>query len=109
MILADRFTRDIGVRAITGTTTDDYGNPVPVETVTTVVGHWRQLSADELGPNEVDAVAYRVHLPADTVLDAGARLDLDGELVEVVGTPQPLYDPRRRAVVALVCRAEVAR
>jgi len=105
-----RFTRTIAVKAVTGSTTDADGNPVPVETSTDVVGHWRQLSADELGPDALDALAFRVYLPADTVIDAGARLDLGlGDLVEVIGTPHPLYNPRTRDTVALAVRAEVAR
>ena len=107
-MIAARFTRTIGVRAITGTTSDDYGNPVPVETVTNIVGHWRQLSADELGPDAIGQTAYRVHLPADTSISAGARLDLDGVSAEVIGNPQELYNPRTSTVVAVVARAEVA-
>lgn len=103
-----RMTRPVTVRTITSTTTDDYGNPVPVETSTAVLGHWRHLSADEVGPNTIPERSFRVHVPADTVVDAGSRVDLDGVSAEVIGTPHALYNPRTGLTPAVVFRAEVA-
>ena len=99
--------RTIDVKTITGSTPDVDGNPVPVETTTTVVGHWRQLSSDELGADEIGRTVFRVYLPIDTTVDADSRLVLGADVTEVAGSPQTLYNPRTRLPEMIVCRAKV--
>ena len=69
MSYPDRFTRTVTVLDASSSTVDEYGTPVVVETPTDVLGHWRQLSADELGEN-VALVAFRVYLPVSAEVDA---------------------------------------
>ena len=107
MSYPDRFTRTVTVLATSPSTPDEYGTPTYTETSTDVLGHYRQLSADELGEN-VELVAFRVYLPTSAQVDAGDRLTLGAISVEVVGQPTELYDARTGLVVGKALRAEVA-
>lgn len=105
--IRERFTRTISVLSADTAGVDEYGNPVVTETSVDVLGHYRQLSADELGEN-VSESAWRVYLPAETSVAAGDRLILGALTVEVVGLAQELYDVGTGLVVGKALRAEVA-
>lgn len=108
VMMRERLTRTATVHAVTSTAADEYGNPVAVETDTVVAAHYRQLSADEAGP-EVRRAAFRLHLPADTSIGPEDRVTLDdlGVTVEVVGLVTEVYNPLTGIVIGKTVTAEV--
>jgi len=106
--MVDHFTRTLTIHTATAGVVDEYGNPTVTDTDTAVVGHYRRLSAQELG-DDVAGDAWRVYLPAGTSIAPADRITLDnGRTVEVIGLAAELYDPRRRLVVGIALRAEAA-
>lgn len=79
----------------TGTDRDEYNNPVPSETTTTVLGELQQSTGSE---RTVDADLQRgewvLFLVPDAVIDGGDVVTIDGDEYEVNGPPWACRHPR---------------
>lgn len=98
-MLTDLLSRSMTIVARSDTgDTDEYGNPVPTEAATTVLGELQQVRRDEPGDQgELSDTHWLLILPAGTSIDTGDAVICDGEIYEVVGDPWPARNPRTGA------------
>lgn len=84
--------------------TDDYGNPVAVETLVEVVGELQQQRRTEPGDQgELSDTTWLLILPAGTSIDTGDAVICDGEIFEVIGDAWSARNPRTGVVSHLEC------
>jgi len=78
---------------------DDYNNPIPTTTTSTVECWIEQASASESTVDTAfQAEDYRIYLEAGTVVSGADRLTVLGVTYEIVGPPWPAVSPRTRQV-----------
>lgn len=94
-----------------GSVTDGYGETSanwPSATSTATKGWLAQLEETEpqgAGRNLVTVVRDVLRLPADTVISAQDRVEIDGTTYEVDGQPRNVWTPRGRHHVRVNLRA----
>lgn len=90
-------------------TTDRYGNPDRTEATTSTTCYAEQRTRTETaGEGVVAAEDWLVLLPAGTTVDANDRVTVGSLVLEVVGPPQPVYNPRTKATSHIECTARKA-
>lgn len=85
---------------------DEYGNPLPVETVESTQCHIQQEIAEEREAGNLQRTQWRVFLPAAVPARGWDALALVGESVpyELTGDPWPVINARTGAVSHLEAR-----
>lgn len=95
MSLATLLVRDVTI--LRAGVTTDYGTTVPTWTnpqSTTTKGWLSQQSRDEDNRNRNAEVSYwHLTVAADTDIQAGDRVEIDGSTFEVDGPPNPAWSP----------------
>lgn len=90
-------------------TKDRYGNPDVTESTTTTVCYAEQRSRTE--PGGEDAVAseeWMVMFPTGTTVDAHDKITVGSLVLEVVGPPWPVRNPRTQSTSHIECNARKA-
>lgn len=91
------FNQDVTIVSRALSTRDKYGDQEFSETSTTVRGYVEQRQRSEQGADDaVERTEWLLMVPADTSIDADARVEVDGVQFEVVGPPWPVRNPRTR-------------
>jgi hypothetical protein len=95
-MLTDLLNRPITIVSRTdGDATDEYGNEIPDEAMTSTVGELQQERRDEPGASgETSDTRWLLVVPAGTVINTGDAVIVDNEVYEVVGAPWPARNPR---------------
>ena len=74
---------------------DEYGSEIPTETNTATVGELQQTQRTEPGAQgELGVSTFLLVLPANTSIDTGDTVTVDGDSYEVVGAPWHARNPR---------------
>lgn len=88
---------------------DEYGNPTEgPEIRASYPARLEQTdSAELLADRDTVTTRWRLFLPAEAVIDAWARVEVDGELFDVIGRPTLERTPRGPHHVEALLRATV--
>lgn len=76
--------------------TDDYGNPTVTSTPSDERCYFAQQTRGEPGSDLLinpEAERWVIYLEGDVTLDATDRVEVFGEIYEVIGPPWPVRDP----------------
>lgn len=84
--------------------TDVFGNAIPTETLTAVVGELQQQRRAEPGDaGELSDTTWLLILPAGTAITTADAVVCDGQLYEVIGDPWEARNPRTMAASHIEC------
>lgn len=91
-------------------TADRYGNPDQTEATTATVCYCEQRSRTETktGDGEVQQEEWLVMLPAGTTVNGHDKITVGALVLEVVGPPWPVRNPRTQSESHVECNARKA-
>ena len=86
---------------------DEYGDPTEQTFSSDTTCHLEQVAArEETSGRDTQTEDWRLFLPAETTIDGGDRVTVDGYgTFEALGPPWPVHNPRTRTVSHVECRA----
>ncbi len=105
MSLIERLNRPVTVLQRTADDdADEYGNPIPGETIVDTVGELQQRRRDEPGDaGELSATDWLLVLPAGTPVRTGDAVIVDGQVYELIGDPWIARNPRTQTASHIEC------
>lgn len=90
-------------------TTDRYGNPDKTTAATTTTCYAEQRSRTEAAGEGLVAIEeWLVMLPTGTTVDAADQITVGSLVLEVVGPPWPVRNPRTQATSHIECTCRKA-
>lgn len=91
-------------------TVDRYGNPAQTESTATTVCYAEQRTRAESsdGKGEVQQEEWLVMLPAGTTVNGHDKITVGSLVLEVVGPPWPVRNPRTQSESHVECNARKA-
>lgn len=103
-------SRAVEVIPVAQTGTDEYGNPVEVESAPVLYqGYLEQTTAVEVTTDrDTQKADWLLVLPEGAVIDGTDRVQVDGQVFEVVGPPARVHTPRGEHHVEARLRARVS-
>jgi hypothetical protein len=83
------------IRHYSGSTVDDYGNPVNTEASTVTTTCWLDpaRSFENTSGQETYTQDWTLYLPAGTLIDASDKVEVDGVAYEILGPPRRFTKP----------------
>lgn len=90
-------------------TVDRYGNPAPTEATTATVCYCEQRQRTEAaGEDQVASEDWLVMLPTGTTVDASDQIAVGTLVLQVVGPPWTVRNPRTQSDSHIECNARKA-